>query len=125
MRTYDMEKMDGNAIAKACLYFSQNDKGTAKDVDAHGATMCSLCSRGFLKVIGHTTEMVKVGDNLYREYPANIYALADECSAEKMWNAYREYMINFYDFKMRRIRLEIKHWEGELKGLEKLRAQFE
>lgn len=123
--TENMEKMDGNAIAKACLYFSRNKRGTAKDVDVHGATMCSLCRRGFLKVIGETSEMVQVGDNLYRKYPAKIYAPADECSAEKMWNAYREHMVNSYDFEMRRTRIAIENLKHHLKSLEELRAQFE
>lgn len=125
LNTYDMEKMDGNAIAKACLYFSQNKKGTAKDADVHGATMCSLCRRGFLKVIGETSEMVEVGDNLYRQYPAKIYAPANECSAEKMWNAFREHMVAVYGLEMRRTRVEIERLESRLKELEELRAQFE
>lgn len=125
MDTVDMEKMNGDAIAKACLYFSQNKKGTAKDADTYGATMCSLCRRGFLKIIGTTTEMVKIGDNLYKEYPANIYALSDKCSAEEMWNLYREHMIKYYELEMYRTRLEIERLKSELEGLEKLRAQFE
>lgn len=123
--TVNMEKMNGDAIAKACLYFSQNKKGTAKDADTYGSTMCSLCRRGFLKIIGRTPEMVKIGDNLYKEYPANIYALSDECSAEEMWNLYREHMIKYYDCEMYHIRFGIECLKSELEGLEKLRAQFE
>lgn len=58
-------------------FFSQNNRGTAAEIDVSGSFMRSLCDRGYAIVVDTIFTMVSIdsSDTLYRKMPINVYAL--------------------------------------------------
>ena len=80
-------------------FFSQNERGTAKEIGASGSFMHSLCDRGYVRVVDTISAMVCVNEysQLYRKMPINVYALT--ISPSQLYDFYCASVTRLADIK--------------------------
>ena len=105
-------------------FFSQNDRGTAREIGASGSFMHSLCERGYVRVVDTIDTMVCINEyvGLYRKIPINVYALT--VSPTQLYDFYCSSVTRLADIKKSDAECLIAQAKDKLTEVENMLAQL-